>query len=64
MTEKSILETREVILDLDDSRILDHLSMQFWLGHVHAVVGPNGAGKSTLTHTIWDFPDTRNLKSI
>jgi Fe-S cluster assembly ATP-binding protein len=32
--------------------VLDHLSLQFWPGHVHAVVGPNGAGKSTLADTI------------
>ena len=52
MTERAILETRKVVLDLGDRRILDHLSLQFWPGHVHAVVGPNGAGKSTLAHTI------------
>ena len=52
MVEKSILETRDVVLDLGGKRILDHLSMEFWPGHVHAVVGPNGAGKSTLANTI------------
>ena len=52
MTEISILEIRDVVLDLGRKRILDHLSMQFWPGHVHAVVGPNGAGKSTLADTI------------
>jgi Fe-S cluster assembly ATP-binding protein len=52
MTEIPILETRQVILDLGDRRILDHLSMQFWPGYVHAVVGPNGAGKSTLADAI------------
>lgn len=52
MTETSILEIRDVVLDLGRKRILDHLSMQFWPGHVHAVVGPNGAGKSTLADTI------------
>jgi Fe-S cluster assembly ATP-binding protein len=26
--------------------------MQFWEGHVHAVVGPNGAGKSTLASAV------------
>ncbi len=50
--DESILEVNEAVLDLGDSRILDHLSLQFWPGHVHAVVGPNGAGKSTLANTI------------
>jgi Fe-S cluster assembly ATP-binding protein len=52
MNERSILETRDVVLDLGDRRVLDHLSLQFWPGYVHAVVGPNGAGKSTLANTI------------
>lgn len=52
MTEGSILEIRDVILDLGDRRILDHLSMEFWPGHIHGVVGPNGAGKSTLADAI------------
>jgi Fe-S cluster assembly ATP-binding protein len=52
MNEGLIVETRDVVLDLGDKRVLDHLSMEFWPGHVHAVVGPNGAGKSTLAHTI------------
>ncbi len=52
MAERSILETREVVLDLGEKRVLNHLSMKFWPGYVHAVVGPNGAGKSTLANTI------------
>ena len=48
----ALLELRDVVLDLGGKRILDHLTMEFWPGHVHAVVGPNGAGKSTLAATI------------
>jgi Fe-S cluster assembly ATP-binding protein len=52
MTETTLLEAKEIVLDLGDRRILDHLSMEFWKGYVHAVVGPNGAGKSTLANAI------------
>ncbi|SRR6056297_720033 len=52
MTETSMLETKDLRLDLGGSRILDNLSLEFWAGHVHAVVGPNGAGKSTLANTV------------
>jgi len=48
----AILETDDLCLDLGESRILDHLSLEFWPGYVHAVVGPNGAGKSTLANAI------------
>jgi Fe-S cluster assembly ATP-binding protein len=52
MSELSILEIRDLVLNLGGKRILDHLSMEFWPRHVHAIVGPNGAGKSTLASTI------------
>lgn len=52
MTETSILEARELTMNLGKKRVLDHLSIRFYPGHVHAVVGPNGAGKSTLANTI------------
>lgn len=52
MHQDPILEVRDLVLELGGKRILDHLSMEFWPGHVHAVVGPNGAGKSTLASTI------------
>ena len=47
-----ILEFDKVSLELDGHRILNNLDLDFWEGHVHAVVGPNGAGKSTLAMTI------------
>ncbi|MCB2229596.1 ABC transporter ATP-binding protein [bacterium] len=39
-------------LSLGGKPILNNVSIDFWDGHVHAVVGPNGAGKSTLAATI------------
>jgi Fe-S cluster assembly ATP-binding protein len=52
MSSPAILEVRDVVLDLGNKRVLDHISMEFWPGYVHAVVGPNGAGKSTLASAI------------
>ena len=54
MTEspQTILALRNVSLSLGGKRILDDLSIDFWKGHIHALVGPNGAGKSTLASLI------------
>ncbi len=52
MTESTVLEVKNVSLQLGAKQILDDLSLEFWSGHIHAVVGPNGAGKSTLASTI------------
>ena len=59
---ETILETRDVVLELGGSRILDELSIEFWPGHVHAVVGPNGAGKSTLANTIMGLSGYRDFQ--
>lgn len=48
----SILELRDVTLELGGRRILDRLSIDFWRGHIHALIGPNGAGKSTTANVI------------
>ena len=47
-----VLAIDNLSLSLNDKPILQDLNIDFWEGHVHAVVGPNGAGKSTLAATI------------
>jgi Fe-S cluster assembly ATP-binding protein len=47
-----VLEIHDLRLQLGGQQILDGIDIDFWEGHVHAVVGPNGAGKSTLAATI------------
>jgi len=57
----SLLTLDHVSLSLDDKPILHDLSIDFWKGHVHAVVGPNGAGKSTLAATIMGLAGYREF---
>lgn len=47
-----LLVLENLKLSLGGKPILNNVSIDFWDGHVHAVVGPNGAGKSTLAATI------------
>lgn len=54
-----IVEVKDVSLSFEEHQILHNLTIDFWEGHIHAVVGPNGAGKSTLAHTIMGLPDYR-----
>jgi Fe-S cluster assembly ATP-binding protein len=56
-----ILELHDVTLELGGRPILDRLSIDFWEGHIHAIVGPNGAGKSTLAQTIMGLPGYRHF---
>ncbi len=51
-----ILEVTDLTLQIDGTPILDRLTIDFWEGHIHAIVGPNGAGKSTLANAIMGLP--------
>jgi Fe-S cluster assembly ATP-binding protein len=57
-----ILEVKNLSLTLGDKKILNDLSVDFWEGHVHAIVGPNGAGKSTLASTIMGLQGYRDFE--
>jgi Fe-S cluster assembly ATP-binding protein len=46
------LQVKNLGITLGKSRILDDINIDFWDGHIHAIVGPNGAGKSTLASII------------
>ncbi|NOZ60878.1 MAG: ABC transporter ATP-binding protein [Calditrichaeota bacterium] len=57
-----ILTVKNLSLSLDGHKILDDLSVDFWEGHIHAVVGPNGAGKSTFAYTIMGLSGYRDFE--
>jgi Fe-S cluster assembly ATP-binding protein len=52
----SVLELKDVSLNLGGRDVLNHLTVEFWEGHIHALIGPNGAGKSTLANTLMGLP--------
>lgn len=57
----SILQIRDLKLELSGTPVLDGLTMDFADNLIHAVVGPNGAGKSTLAHTIMGLSGYRDI---
>jgi Fe-S cluster assembly ATP-binding protein len=57
-----VLELKDVTLELGGRPILNGLTVDFWEGHIHALVGPNGAGKSTLAGAIMGLPDYRHME--
>ncbi|MFP4527829.1 MAG: ATP-binding cassette domain-containing protein [Candidatus Kapaibacterium sp.] len=46
------LQVKNLGIILGKKKILNDISIDFWDGHIHAIVGPNGAGKSTLASII------------
>jgi Fe-S cluster assembly ATP-binding protein len=56
----AILQLKDIHLQFNHNTIIDHLNMEFWEGHIHAVVGPNGAGKSTLAALIMGLSGYRD----
>ncbi|MFC0283410.1 Fe-S cluster assembly ATPase SufC [Camelimonas abortus] len=47
-----MLEIRNLVVDIDDKRILNGLNLTIANGEVAAIMGPNGSGKSTLSYVI------------
>jgi len=56
-----VLEVKNLKLQFNGKSILNDLSIDFWDGHIHAVVGPNGAGKSSLAAAIMGLSGYRNF---
>jgi len=57
-----ILEVHDLQLSFNGKKILNNLDIDFWDGHIHAVVGPNGAGKSSLAASIMGLAGYREVK--
>ena len=57
-----ILQLKNLKYRAGERNILDGITIDFWKGHVHAIVGPNGAGKSTLAYSIMGLSSYRSLE--
>ena len=60
MTERqTLLSARGLTKRFGGLAAVNDVSLDLWLGQIHAVIGPNGAGKSTLTNLLsGDLPPT------
>lgn len=47
-----ILQTRNLSISFGGIHAVRHVTLEFHLGHVHAIIGPNGAGKTTLINLL------------
>ena len=47
-----LLSARQLTKRFGGLAAVNDVSLDLWLGRIHAVIGPNGAGKSTLTNLL------------
>jgi Fe-S cluster assembly ATP-binding protein len=53
----TLLTISNLDVSVENTKILNSLSLSVKKGEIHAIMGPNGAGKSTLTKVIAGHPD-------
>ena len=46
------ISVREITKSFPGTLAVDHVSIDFHAGEIHAILGENGAGKSTLMHLV------------
>ena len=46
------LKIKDLVVEIDNKKILDGLNLEIKTGEIHAIMGPNGTGKSTLSKVI------------
>ena len=51
-SDMSLLEVRNLHVEIDGKKILNGLDLAVEPGSVHAIMGPNGSGKSTLAYVL------------
>ncbi len=55
MSEQSVLETRSIVKEYRNRRVVDQVNLQVRSSSVVGLLGPNGAGKTTTFYTMVGF---------
>ena len=56
MSEKELLNVKDLVVDVEEKEILHGVNLTIRPGETHVLMGPNGTGKSTLGYTLMGNP--------
>tara|TARA_Y100000996_G_C22546671_1_gene652109 strand:- start:1098 stop:1850 length:753 start_codon:yes stop_codon:yes gene_type:complete len=51
-----MLTFKDLVVDVEDKRIINEFNLKVSSGELHVIMGPNGSGKSTIANTIAGHP--------
>lgn len=63
MSDKNLLNIKDLYVDVEDKEILHGVNLSVGKGETHVLMGPNGTGKSTLGYAIMVIQDIQ-LKKV
>ena len=52
MSDKKLLEVKNLHVDVEDKQILHGVNLEIGKGETHVLMGPNGTGKSTFLKVV------------
>ncbi len=56
MSEKQLLNVKNLYVDVEEKQILHGVDLSIGKGETHVLMGPNGTGKSTLGYALMGNP--------
>ena len=63
MSDKKLLEVKNLHVDVEDKQILHGVNLEIGKGETHVLMGPNGTGSQPLDMHLWAILDIQSERA-